>query len=77
MYIFGTSEKKTLRVFLNKQRGLNFSQKNKQRLSNDLQDLKILKGLKITALLIKQNKCILILKLEFSFGMHGQMSEFN
>ena len=48
----------TFKVFLNKQRRLNFSQKNKQRLSNNLQDLKILKGLKITALLIKQNKCI-------------------
>ena len=59
MYIFLASQTKlTFKVFLNKQRGLNFSQKNKQRLSNDLQDLKILKGLKITALLIKQNKCI-------------------
>ena len=47
-----------LNILLNKQRGLIFSQKNKQRLSNDLQDLKILKGLKITALLIKQNKCM-------------------
>ena len=43
---------------LNKQQGLKFSWKIKQRLSNDLQNLKILKGLKITALLIKQNKCI-------------------
>ena len=58
-YIFLAPQTKiTFRVSLDKQRGLNFSQKNKQRLSNNLQDLKILKGLKITALLIKQNKCI-------------------
>ena len=43
---------------VDKQRGLNFLQKNKQRLSNDLPDLKIIKGLNITALLIKQNKCV-------------------
>ena len=42
---------------LNKQRGLNIFWKTKQQLSNDLQNLKILKGLKFTALLIKQNKC--------------------
>ena len=38
---------------------MNFGGKNKQWLSNNLQDLKILKGLKITALLIKQNKCMM------------------
>ena len=51
---FGASEKKTFSVSLDKQRGPIFSQKNKQRLSNDLQNLKILKGLKFTALLIKK-----------------------
>ena len=41
-------------IFLNKQRVLNFSWKNKQRLSNNLQNVKIPKELKITALLMKQ-----------------------
>ena len=70
IYFLATQTKITFKVFLNKQRGLNFSQKNKQQLSNDLQDLKILKGLKNTALLIKQNKCnnknqSFIMKLSF------------
>ena len=55
-YIFLAPQTKSnfrIPLDVDKQRGLNFLQKNKQRLSNDLPDLKILKGLKITALLTK------------------------
>jgi len=58
--IFPTLDKNYFYLQIFKQRGTNFSQKNRQQLSNDLQNLKIFKGLKITALLIKKKKCILM-----------------